>query len=175
MASRQEEKQRRREERLAREQAEKAAAARRKAAAEKAEREKARKEHRPPRNIPSDPGDGDGGLSYPVSSYITSPYGMRFHPVLHYWKLHDGTDFRAPCGTPIRAAADGKVTDKYYNGGYGNRLFVSHGVIDGRSITTVYNHLSKYKAHVGERVRRGEGLLHRLPPALHGLPGRPRG
>jgi len=91
-----------------------------------------------------------------VSSYITSPYGMRFHPVLHYWKLHDGTDFRAPCGTPIRAAADGKVTDKYYNGGYGNRLFVSHGVIDGSSITTVYNHLSRYKAHVGERVKKGE-------------------
>ena len=139
---------------IARAKAEKAAAARRKAAAEKAEREKARKEHRPPRNIPDDP--GGGRLSYPVSSYITSPYGMRFHPVLHYWKLHDGTDFRAPCGTPVRAAADGVVTDKYYNGGYGNRLFVSHGVMDGRSITTVYNHLSKYKAHVGERVKRGE-------------------
>lgn len=142
---------------IARAKAEKAAAARRKAAAEKAEREKARKEHRPPRSIPDNPGgSGDGRLSYPVSSYITSPYGMRFHPVLHYWKLHDGTDFRAPCGTPVRAAADGVVTDKYYNGGYGNRLFVSHGVMDGRSITTVYNHLSKYKAHVGERVRRGE-------------------
>jgi murein DD-endopeptidase MepM/ murein hydrolase activator NlpD len=139
---------------IARAKAEKAAAARRKAAAEKAERAKARKEGRPPRQIPAD--SGDGGLSYPVSSYITSPYGMRFHPVLHYWKLHDGTDFRAPCGTPVRAAADGVVTDKYYNGGYGNRLFVSHGVMDGSSITTVYNHLSRYKAHLGERVRKGE-------------------
>ncbi|MEU4294481.1 M23 family metallopeptidase [Kribbella sp. NPDC026596] len=139
---------------IARAKAEKAAAARRKAAAEKAERAKARKEGRPPRKIPDN--SGDGRLSYPVSSYITSPYGMRFHPVLHYWKLHDGTDFRAPCGTPIRAAADGVVTDKYYNGGYGNRLFVSHGVMDGSSITTVYNHLSRYKAHVGERVSKGE-------------------
>jgi murein DD-endopeptidase MepM/ murein hydrolase activator NlpD len=141
---------------IARAKAEKAAAARRKAAAQNAERERARKEHRPPRNIP-DPGSSGGGrLAYPVSSYITSPYGMRFHPVLHIWKLHDGTDFRAPCGTPVRAAADGVVTDKYYNGGYGNRLFVSHGVMDGSSITTVYNHLSRYKAGVGERVRRGE-------------------
>jgi murein DD-endopeptidase MepM/ murein hydrolase activator NlpD len=139
---------------IARAKAEKAAAARKKAAREKAERAKARKEGRPPRNIPDD--SGDGGLSYPVSSYITSPYGMRFHPVLHYWKLHDGTDFRAPCGTPIRAAASGRVTDKYYNGGYGNRLFVSHGVIDGSSITTVYNHLSRYKARVGEHVSKGE-------------------
>ncbi|MGW7680246.1 M23 family metallopeptidase [Kribbella sp. NPDC054772] len=141
---------------IARAKAEKAAAARRKAAAERAEKEKARKEHRPPRNVPDPASSGDGRLGYPVSSYITSPYGMRFHPVLHYWKLHDGTDFRAPCGTPVRAAADGVVTDKYFNGGYGNRLFVSHGVMDGDSITTVYNHLSKYKAHVGERVKKGE-------------------
>jgi murein DD-endopeptidase MepM/ murein hydrolase activator NlpD len=141
---------------VARARAEKEAAARRKAAREKAEREKARKEGRPPRDVPDDPSDNNGRLSKPIDTYITSPYGMRFHPILHYWKLHDGTDFGAGCGTPIRAAASGVVTDKYYNGGYGNRLFVSHGVIDGRSITTVYNHLSKYKARVGEHVSRGE-------------------
>lgn len=81
---------------------------------------------------------------------------MRFHPILHYWKLHDGTDFGAGCGTPIHAAAAGVVTDRYYNGGYGNRLFVSHGIKRGRSLTTVYNHLSRYSAHVGEHVSRGE-------------------
>jgi murein DD-endopeptidase MepM/ murein hydrolase activator NlpD len=122
------------------------------ARAEKAARERARKQGRPPRDIP----DNNGRLSYPINSYITSPYGMRFHPVLHIWKLHDGTDFGGGCGTPIRAAAGGVVTDKYYNGGYGNRLFISHGVIDGSSITTVYNHLSRYRARVGERVSRGE-------------------
>ncbi|HZX04204.1 peptidoglycan DD-metalloendopeptidase family protein [Kribbella sp.] len=141
---------------IAQAKAEKAAAARRKAAAEAAELAKARKEHRPPRNVPDPVPSGGGRLSYPASTYITSPYGMRFHPILHIWKLHDGTDFHAPCGTPVRAAADGVVTDKYFNGGYGNRLFVSHGVMDGHSITTVYNHLSKYKAQVGDRVRRGE-------------------
>ncbi|MDX6367699.1 MAG: hypothetical protein QOK30_2775, partial [Nocardioidaceae bacterium] len=49
----------------------------------------------------------DGGyLSYPVkNTYITSPYGMRMHPILHIWKLHDGTDFHADCGTPVYAAA----------------------------------------------------------------------
>lgn len=140
---------------IARAKAEKAAEARRKAAAEAAERAKARKEKRPPRRIPDPPRDSSG-LSYPVNTYITSPFGMRFHPVLHYWKLHDGTDFGGGCGTPIRAAASGVVTDRYFNGGYGNRLFVSHGVIDGSSITTVYNHLSKYKARVGERVSKGE-------------------
>jgi murein DD-endopeptidase MepM/ murein hydrolase activator NlpD len=141
---------------VARARAEKEEAARRKAAREKAEREKARKEGRPARDVPDEPSENGGRLSKPIDTYITSPYGMRFHPILHYWKLHDGTDFGAGCGTPIRAAASGVVTDKYYNGGYGNRLFVSHGVIDGHSITTVYNHLSKYKARVGERVSRGE-------------------
>jgi murein DD-endopeptidase MepM/ murein hydrolase activator NlpD len=140
---------------IARARAEKAAAARRKAAREAAERAKAKREHRPPRHIPDDPGNSSG-LSRPINTYITSPYGMRFHPILHIWKLHDGTDFGAGCGTPIHAAADGVVTDKYYNGGYGNRLFVSHGVINGSSITTVYNHLSKYKAHVGQRVKKGQ-------------------
>jgi len=141
---------------IARARAEKAAAARRKAAREKAERDRARREHRPPRPVPNDPDEGGGRLSKPIDTYITSPFGMRFHPILHYWKLHDGTDFGAGCGTPIRAAASGRVTDKYYNGGYGNRLFISHGVIDGSSITTVYNHLSRYKVRAGERVTRGE-------------------
>ena len=140
---------------VARAKAEKAAAARRKAAAEARERAKAKKEHRPPRDVPDDP-DSSSGLSYPINTYITSPYGMRFHPVLHYWKLHDGTDFGAGCGTPIHAAASGVITDRYYNGGYGNRLFLSNGVINGSSITTVYNHLSRYKVRVGQRVRKGQ-------------------
>ena len=140
---------------VARALAEKAAAARRKAAAEAAERAKAKREKRPPRKIP-DPPSNDGGLIWPIQTYITSPYGMRFHPILRYWKLHDGTDFGGGCGTPIRAAASGVVTDRYYNGGYGNRIFISHGVIDGSSLTTVYNHLSRYKARVGQHVSKGQ-------------------
>ncbi|WP_241997827.1 MULTISPECIES: M23 family metallopeptidase [Kribbella] len=140
---------------IARAKAEKAAAARRKAAAEARERARAKQEHRPPRAVADDPGSSSG-LSYPINTYITSPYGMRFHPVLHYWKLHDGTDFGAGCGTPIHAAASGVITDRYYNGGYGNRLFLSNGVINGSSITTVYNHLSRYKVRVGQRVTKGQ-------------------
>jgi murein DD-endopeptidase MepM/ murein hydrolase activator NlpD len=140
---------------IARARAEKAAAAARKAAREAAERAKAKKEHRPPRDVPDDPGSSSG-LSFPIDTYITSPYGMRFHPILHIWKLHDGTDFGAGCGTPIHAAASGVITDRYYNGGYGNRLFLSNGVIRGSSITTVYNHLSRYKVRVGQHVSKGQ-------------------
>jgi murein DD-endopeptidase MepM/ murein hydrolase activator NlpD len=140
---------------IARARAEKAAAARRHAAAVAAERARAKREKRKARRVPDDPGSSSS-LSYPINTYITSPYGMRFHPILKYWKLHDGTDFGAGCGTPIHAAAAGVVTDKYFNGGYGNRLFIAHGVIRGSSITTVYNHLSRYSAYVGQRVKRGD-------------------
>jgi murein DD-endopeptidase MepM/ murein hydrolase activator NlpD len=142
---------------VARAKAERAAAARRRAAAEAAERARARREHRPPRPVASNDGDSGGLFRSPIpGAPITSPYGMRFHPILHYWKLHDGTDFGAGCGTPIRAAAGGIVTDKYYNGGYGNRLFVSHGIKGGHHLVTVYNHLSRYSAYVGQPVRRGD-------------------
>ncbi len=99
---------------------------------------------------------GSSGLIYPVSAPITSPYGMRLHPILGIWKLHDGTDFGAGCGTPIKAAASGVVTDEYYNGGYGNRLFIDHGSIGGRYMTTAYNHLSGYAVSVGQRVSQGQ-------------------
>jgi murein DD-endopeptidase MepM/ murein hydrolase activator NlpD len=109
------------------------------------------------RSITSPPVGGGGYLSYPVNNtYITSPYGMRLHPILHIWELHDGTDFHAPCGTPVYAAAPGKVTSEYYNTGYGNRLFIDHGYVHGVSLWTSYNHLTSYVASVGEHVSRGE-------------------
>jgi murein DD-endopeptidase MepM/ murein hydrolase activator NlpD len=96
------------------------------------------------------------GFSYPVRPRITSPFGMRFHPVLHYWKLHDGTDFGAGCGTRIRAPRAGRVAERYYNAGYGKRLMIDHGYIDGKYVTTGYNHASRYIVHVGQRVRKGQ-------------------
>lgn len=96
------------------------------------------------------------GLVYPVSAPITSPFGMRFHPVLHYWKLHDGMDFGASCGTPIRAVAAGVVTERYFNVGYGNRLMVDHGKVAGRFLSTSYNHLSRYAVSAGQRVEKGQ-------------------
>jgi murein DD-endopeptidase MepM/ murein hydrolase activator NlpD len=101
-------------------------------------------------------GDSTGDLIRPVDAPITSSYGMRFHPVLRVWKLHDGTDFGASCGTPIRAAGSGTVISRYYNEGYGNRVLVSHGLLDGESIVTAYNHLSDYAVSSGEQVSQGE-------------------
>ena len=93
---------------------------------------------------------------YPVRGAITSPYGLRFHPILHYWKLHDGTDFGAGCGAVIRAPYAGRVEEKYYSGGYGNRLMIDHGYVRGKYVTTGYNHAIRYTVGIGHRVRKGE-------------------
>ena len=101
-------------------------------------------------------GDGGGSLSRPVSGPITSPYGMRVHPITGVYKLHDGTDFGASCGTPVHAAAGGKIIDQYYNGGYGNRVILNNGVMRGRVIVTTYNHLSRFALSKGATVNRGD-------------------
>ena len=111
---------------------------------------------RPSSSASSGGGAGSHGFSYPVSAPITSPYGMRFHPVLHYWKLHDGTDFGAGCGTPIRAPHAGRVAERYYNAGYGNRLMIDHGRVDGRYVTTGFNHAIRYTVGVGQHVSKGQ-------------------
>jgi murein DD-endopeptidase MepM/ murein hydrolase activator NlpD len=100
--------------------------------------------------------DAGGFLSDPVNGYITSQYGMRLHPVYKRWTLHDGTDFGASCGTPIRAAAGGRVIAAYYNAGYGNRVIIDNGYHRGVGLGTAYNHLGSYSTYVGQRVERGE-------------------
>ncbi len=95
-------------------------------------------------------------LSSPVDGYLTSSYGMRLHPVYKRWTLHDGTDFGAACGTPIRAAADGTVIAAYSHSAYGNRVIIDHGYQRGVGLGTAYNHMSGFDTHVGQRVRRGD-------------------
>lgn len=96
------------------------------------------------------------GFTRPVAGRLSSAFGMRLHPVLGIRKLHDGTDFAAGCGTPLRAAAAGRVSERYFNRGYGNRLMIDHGKVNGKYVTTGYNHATRYTVRVGERVAQGE-------------------
>lgn len=84
---------------------------------------------------------------------ITSNFGMRFHPVLHYTRLHGGTDFAAPIGTPIYASADGVVTSASPSSCAGNMVIIQHK--DG--METRYFHLSRYADGVvaGFQVKQG--------------------
>jgi murein DD-endopeptidase MepM/ murein hydrolase activator NlpD len=99
--------------------------------------------------------NGSGRLSYPVSAPITSGYGYRYHPILHYSRLHAGTDFGAACGTPVRAAAPGTIVQAGGAGGYGNQIVIDHGSMRGRQVATSYNHLSRFVARSGT-VQRGQ-------------------
>jgi murein DD-endopeptidase MepM/ murein hydrolase activator NlpD len=97
-----------------------------------------------------------GKLLMPVHGWKSSGFGMRLNPVYHIWRLHAGTDFAAPHGAPIRAAAAGRVVTAGYSGGYGNYTCISHGRYRGRGLSTCYGHQSHIGVHVGEQVRRGE-------------------
>ncbi len=95
-------------------------------------------------------------LSRPVNGgWISSEFGMRFHPILHYWRLHAGMDFAVGCGTPVHAAASGRIISAGWGGGYGNRIVVGHGIVRGVSLATTYNHLSRIVVHGGS-VHRGQ-------------------
>lgn len=101
-------------------------------------------------------GAGDGFLYRPVPGAITSPYGYRVHPIYGYYSLHDGDDFSAPCGTPMRAGAGGRVISEYYSDVWGNRLYLDVGKVNGKHMVLIYNHISSYAARTGDRVARGE-------------------
>jgi murein DD-endopeptidase MepM/ murein hydrolase activator NlpD len=82
--------------------------------------------------------------------HISSRFGGRYHPILGTWRSHQGTDYAAGYGTPVRATADGTITKAEREGGYGNLVEIRH--VNG--IRTRYGHLSKFAKgiHVGERV-----------------------
>lgn len=84
---------------------------------------------------------------------IASGFGYRIDPIYKDRRAHMGMDFTAPRGTPIYATADGIVKDAGFNtGGFGNRVVINHG----NSYETLYGHMYRIKARVGQRVKRGE-------------------
>lgn len=94
----------------------------------------------------------------PVPGPVTSAFGPRMHPILHYVRLHNGVDMTAPCGQPVVAAAAGRVSFAGRNGGYGNLVVVDHGLVDGHRLQTKYAHLSAIGVRVGQAVTPGTGV-----------------
>jgi len=85
---------------------------------------------------------------------LSSSFGMRKHPIDGYNKLHKGTDFAAPLGTPIMASGDGKIIRAKWCGGGGNCIKIKHN----STYSTVYAHMSKFAAGIknGVRVKQGQ-------------------
>jgi len=84
-------------------------------------------------------------------AYVTSSFGMRFHPILQKKRMHTGVDYGAAIGTPVWAIADGVVINSGYRGGLGNAVTIKHR---GGYVST-YGHMSKIspKARTGKQVR----------------------
>ncbi|MBN2204380.1 MAG: peptidoglycan DD-metalloendopeptidase family protein [Thermoleophilia bacterium] len=100
----------------------------------------------------SSSGGGSGVLIWPCSGTVVSDFGWRTHPILGIELFHTGIDIAAPYGTPIKAAASGKVTMAAWYGGYGNCTIIDHG--DG--LSTLYAHESSFKVGTGQSVSQGQ-------------------
>jgi murein DD-endopeptidase MepM/ murein hydrolase activator NlpD len=87
---------------------------------------------------------------------ITSHYGWRFQPILHYYRMHAGVDLHAMCGTPIYAAKAGTVVWAKWVGGYGNQVMVNHGYVNGSSLMSSYNHMIRFVVSAGQSVALGQ-------------------
>ncbi|SNB82801.1 Murein DD-endopeptidase MepM and murein hydrolase activator NlpD, contain LysM domain [Rhodoblastus acidophilus] len=85
---------------------------------------------------------------------LRSGFGMRFHPILHYSRPHNGVDWAAPIGTPIFAAGNGTVIKAGWDSGYGRRVEIEHN----NGYVTTYNHMSAFARglHDGDRVKQGQ-------------------
>ncbi|MEA4924953.1 MAG: peptidoglycan DD-metalloendopeptidase family protein [Syntrophomonadaceae bacterium] len=128
---------------------------------------------------------GTGVFTWPAPGYttITSPFGMRYHPILKVNKLHTGMDIGAPYGAKIVAADGGTVIFAGWLGGYGNATIIDHGA----SLSTLYGHQSQILVKVGDTVFKGQTIGkvgstgYSTGPHLHfevrknGTPVEPRG
>ena len=87
---------------------------------------------------------------------LSSPFGMRKHPIDGFNKMHRGTDFAAPLGTPIMASGNGVIKKAGWCGGGGNCVVIKHN----STYQTVYAHMSKFASGIrsGVRVKQGQTI-----------------
>jgi murein DD-endopeptidase MepM/ murein hydrolase activator NlpD len=98
------------------------------------------------------PAPVESGMMLPVDGHITSYFGNRYHPILHFTRFHAGLDIGASWGSPIVAAGDGRVVAAGWAGGYGREVQIAHG----GGIVSLYGHMSQIVAEPGSFVRQGQ-------------------
>ena len=93
-----------------------------------------------------------GGMIWPISGPITSPFGWRTHPIFGNQRFHSGLDIGGDYGLPIHAAKAGVVSHAGWIGGYGNTVMIDHG----GGVVTLYGHNQSLNVSVGQQVSQGE-------------------
>lgn len=103
---------------------------------------------------------GSGGWVKPTVGVLTSGFAARINPVTGVLEHHNGQDIAAACGTPIWAAHDGDVIKAGPSAGFGDAIFIDHGVVDGHAIITWYGHEfpDGIEVHVGDHVTAGQEI-----------------
>jgi murein DD-endopeptidase MepM/ murein hydrolase activator NlpD len=91
-------------------------------------------------------------VSTGVFSYISSPYGFRYHPKSHKWKKHTGIDIAVRYGTPVYATGDGIVQESFRDRYYGRMVLIDHGF----GYQSLYAHMSKLAVKKGAKIKRGQ-------------------
>jgi murein DD-endopeptidase MepM/ murein hydrolase activator NlpD len=94
----------------------------------------------------------ESGMAMPAAGPVTSYFGYRYHPILHFTRFHAGVDIGAAWGSPIVAAADGQVASAGWSGGYGREVQIAHG----GGLVSLYGHMSQIVAQPGSYVRQGQ-------------------
>jgi murein DD-endopeptidase MepM/ murein hydrolase activator NlpD len=97
-------------------------------------------------------GERRAGFTAPVDGHRTSSFGMRFHPLLGYNRMHQGTDYGAVYGSPIRAVTDGIVEFAGWHGGHGNMVKIAHA----GGLGSGYAHMSRIAVAPGAKVAQGQ-------------------
>lgn len=95
----------------------------------------------------------------PAPVYVTSPFGMRWYPITGGHWMHNGVDLRSMCGEGQRSTAAGVVTATRptgTTGTSGNQVMINHGIINGSSYVSVYNHLGGFAVSPGQSVSQGQ-------------------
>ncbi len=121
--------------------------------------------YQPNPNEPADYFDAHGQsakgmlMKTPVDgARITSGFGMRFHPILGYTRMHKGVDFGVPIGTPVMAAGSGTIAFMGWENGYGKFVLLNNG----NGYSTAYGHLSRFAPglHKGSHVRQAQVIAY---------------
>ena len=92
----------------------------------------------------------------PLKGQIRSEFGLREQPTAGASKNHKGIDIAVPIGTPVKTITSGTVTKAGASQGYGIAVFVDHGIINGKQVTSEYGHLSKTDVKVGDKIKAGQ-------------------
>lgn len=97
-----------------------------------------------------------GGWNLPVNARLNSNFGWRVHPIYGTRRLHAGVDFPAACGVPVGATHSGRVIQRTFNRSAGNKIVLSHGIHNGKLMTSSYHHLQGFALPVGASVTAGQ-------------------